>query len=243
MLRSVRALLQFCTPLPLGEPVEFEAFARRTWLYPLAGYVVGGITALLVFWIPDAGIAAALSVALLLVLTGGHHFDGLLDFGDGLMAHGGMERRIAALTDRQTGAGGLAAGGAVLLCTFAGLSVPGSIPWALIAGEVGGKFSMLLLTVAGRPCCEGMHSYLHGFARPRFFVYGIILCLPLLLLRLPPAGLGVAAVLSVTVPLAMLAVARRAFGGVNGDVVGAAGEITRAAVIMGIAISAGIFIS
>jgi adenosylcobinamide-GDP ribazoletransferase len=242
MLRSVRALLQFCTPLPLGEPEEFEAFACRTWLYPLAGYVIGGIAALLVFWIPNHGIAAAISVAALLVLTGAHHFDGLLDLGDGLMAHGGKERRIAALTDRQIGAGAVAAGGAVLLCTYAGLSVPGSIPWALIAGEVGGKFSMLLLTVAGRPCCEGMHAYLHGFARPRFLIYGTILCLPLLLLPLPPVGLVLTAVLSVAVPLAMLAVAGRAFGGVNGDVVGAAGEITRAAVILGIAISAGLYI-
>jgi len=31
-----------------------------------------------------------------------HHFDGLLDLGDGLMAHGEREKRIKALTDRQS---------------------------------------------------------------------------------------------------------------------------------------------
>ena len=32
MIGSVRALLQFCTVLPLGRPAEFDAFARRSYL-------------------------------------------------------------------------------------------------------------------------------------------------------------------------------------------------------------------
>ncbi len=66
-------------------------------------------------------IAAAVAIAGLLLITGVHHFDGLLDLGDGLMAHGDREKRIRALTDRQVGAGGVAAGIAVTLLLFAGL--------------------------------------------------------------------------------------------------------------------------
>ncbi|MEN6512539.1 adenosylcobinamide-GDP ribazoletransferase, partial [Methanoculleus sp.] len=109
-MKSVLALLQFCTSLPLGRPVEFEYFARRSYLYPLAGYVIGGIAAGITYWIaPPPAVGAAVALAIVLVLSGCNHFDGLLDFGDGLMAHGSREKRIAAMTDRTTGAGAVAA--------------------------------------------------------------------------------------------------------------------------------------
>ena len=44
-MKSVRALLQFTTILPLGEPADFDAFAQRSWLYPFAGYVAGAVAA------------------------------------------------------------------------------------------------------------------------------------------------------------------------------------------------------
>ena len=81
-LKSVLALLQFTTILPLGRSVDFDEFARRSYLYPLAGYVIGGIALLAVLAIPSAPIAAAVALALTLVLSGFHHFDGLLDFGE-----------------------------------------------------------------------------------------------------------------------------------------------------------------
>ncbi|MDD1718762.1 MAG: adenosylcobinamide-GDP ribazoletransferase, partial [Methanoregulaceae archaeon] len=118
-MKSIRSLLQFCTILPLGEHADFDQFACRSYLYPIAGYVIGGLTALLVFWVRDPPIAAGLAIASVLILSGCHHFDGLLDLGDGLMAHGSREKRISALTDRQIGAGGVAAGIIILLLTFA----------------------------------------------------------------------------------------------------------------------------
>ncbi len=56
ILEPVIALLQFETRLPLGKPAEFGAFARYPWIYPLAGYVTGGIAAAAAFLLgPDAG--------------------------------------------------------------------------------------------------------------------------------------------------------------------------------------------
>jgi adenosylcobinamide-GDP ribazoletransferase len=87
-MKALISLLQFTTILPLGKQQDLEFFARHSYLYPLAGYFIGALVALPVFFIADRTIAAAVSIALLLLITGAHHFDGLLDLGDGLMAHG-----------------------------------------------------------------------------------------------------------------------------------------------------------
>jgi len=38
-------------------------------------------------------VVGALALALLFVVTGLHHTDGLLDFGDGIMVHGSFEKK------------------------------------------------------------------------------------------------------------------------------------------------------
>ena len=45
-MKSVIALLQFNTIIPLGKPADFDAFAKHSWIYPLAGYVTGFLAAL-----------------------------------------------------------------------------------------------------------------------------------------------------------------------------------------------------
>ena len=231
-MSALLALLQFTTILPLGKPQDFDAFARRSWLYPLAGYVIGGLAAIPVFFISDHTIAAAAALALVLLLSGAHHFDGLLDLGDGLMAHGDREKRVRALTDRQVGAGGVAAGIATTLLLFAGLQAAASAAAAIIIGEVCAKFSMVFLTTYGEPFRDGIHSYLHGFARGSFPFLAFLLCIPLFLLPVAPARVSAALAVMILCPAVLLLLARRLFGGVNGDVAGASNELTRALVVV-----------
>ncbi|MDV2481706.1 adenosylcobinamide-GDP ribazoletransferase [Methanoculleus sp. Wushi-C6] len=231
-MKSVLALLQFCTSLPLGRPVEFDHFARRSYLYPIAGYVIGGIAAAVVSVIASPVVGAAVALATALVLSGCNHFDGLLDFGDGLMAHGSREKRIAAMTDRTTGAGAVAAGIIVTLIAFSGLQTVAYLPAAILIAEVCAKTAMSYLTTLGAPFREGIHSYLHQFARPWFLVPATLLTLPLFLLPVPPAGVALALAVTAAIVALMLFLSRRLFGGVNGDVVGASNEIVRAGVIL-----------
>jgi adenosylcobinamide-GDP ribazoletransferase len=235
-MKALIALLQFATILPLGKPRDIEHFARHSYLYPLAGYVIGGIIALLVYWIANRTIAAAVAVAGLLILSGCHHFDGLLDFGDAAMAQGDREKRIRALTDKQVGAGGVALGIIITLILFAGLQASGSMISAIIIGEVGAKYSMAFLTAAGTPFQEGIHSYLHRFSRPYFSALAFVLCIPLILLPVPLKKLAAALILMVLCPIILLVISKRLFGGINGDVAGASNEITRAVVILGMAL-------
>ena len=190
-----------------------------------------------VFFIADRTIAAAVAIAALLLITGAHHFDGLLDLGDGLMAHGDREKRISALTDRQVGAGGVAAGIAVTLLLFAGLMASSSIIIAVIIGEVCAKFSMAFLTAYGTPFREGIHSYLHTFSKPYLPVH----CSAFLHTACFSSGFACSDLPEL--PLRWLYARqfsllflKELFGGVNGDIVGASNEITRACVILIIAL-------
>ena len=235
-MKSILALLQFTTILPLGKPQNFDDFARHSWIFPLAGYVIALLVSVPVFFISDKTLAAAVAVAGVIILSGAHHFDGLLDTGDGLMAHGSPEKRIYALTDRYVGAGGIAAGIVVTLLFFSGLEAVTSIILVLIIGEVGAKFSMAFLTVYGIPFKEGMHSYLHQYARPYFPVFSLLLCVPLVLLPVTPFQLAAAFTMMILCPAILLKVAESHFGGVNGDIVGASNEITRALIVVIIAV-------
>jgi adenosylcobinamide-GDP ribazoletransferase len=235
-MKAVRSLLQFTTILPLGKLQEFELFARNSYLFPIAGYVTGLLVALPVFFIPDRVVAAAAATAGVILISGAHHFDGLLDFGDGLMANGDREKRVQALTDRYVGAGGIAAGIVVTLLLFSGFFASPSIIAAIIVGEVGAKFSMGFLTAYGPPFKEGIHHYLHGFARPYFPFLSFLACVPLILLPVRAVSLATAAVIMIACPAILLPISKRLFGGVNGDIVGATHEITRAAIVLAIAL-------
>jgi adenosylcobinamide-GDP ribazoletransferase len=231
-MSAILSLLQFTTILPLGKLQNFEQLARHSYLYPLAGYVTGCIAALPALFITDHILGAAITICLVFLISGAHHFDGLIDFGDGLMAHGDQEKRIRALTDRQVGAGGMAAGIVTTLLLFAGLQASASIAVAIIVGEVCAKLSMVFLTAYGSPFREGIHSYLHSYARPYFPLLAVLFCTPLFLLPVAPIKIVLALGMAFTCSVILLFHAKSLFGGVNGDVAGASNEITRAAVVI-----------
>lgn len=234
-MKAFFSLLQFATILPLGKPQDIEHFAKHSYIYPIAGYVIGILVALPIIFVTPPTIAAALAIALLMLVTGAHHFDGLMDLGDGLMAHGDKEKRIRALTDRSIGTGAVALALVTTLLLFAGLQEAVPMTCAIIIGEVCAKFSMAFLTAYGKPFHEGMQSFLHQHASPGFPVISFLLCLPLFLLPVAPMKILAAMVLMLVCPIALLGISHRLFGGVNGDVVGASNEITRALVIVGFA--------
>jgi adenosylcobinamide-GDP ribazoletransferase len=230
-INSLIALLQFTTILPLGGMRDFKDFARRSWLYPVAGYVVGGIAAAGAFLIGPPLLAAAVGIGLVFLISGCNHLDGLMDLGDGLMAHGGCEKRVAALTDRQVGTGAFALAIVVTLVSFSSLASVPSVAIALLIAEVGAKFSMAFLSTFGKPFRNGLHAIIQSQSRPYFPLLAGILCLPLVLLPVPPSTLLAVAAAMILCPLILQIIACRLFGGVNGDVVGSANEITRAVIL------------
>jgi adenosylcobinamide-GDP ribazoletransferase len=182
-----------------------------------------------------------LALGVLLLLTGLHHTDGLLDFGDAVMYHGTAERKIEIMHDQLTGAGALGLGMMTYIVTafafgelgksvsIGGYSVPLIIP-ALAVVELLAKLSMVVGAWAGKAIHQGMSSAfldaMHGkLGRARFvaaLVLSFLVAVPLLWL----AGF-ITVLAAILTGLAMVAVAHRHFKGVTGDVLGATNELTR----------------
>jgi adenosylcobinamide-GDP ribazoletransferase len=168
----------------------------------------------------------------LLLITGLHHTDGLLDFGDGVMYHGSAERKIEIMHDQLTGAGGLTLGIMTYLITafsIAELNMS-TIIQSLVIVEVSAKLSMVIGAWAGKavhtgmsfPFIEAMHGK-KGTARLAVaLVISFGIAVPLLWL----AG-AVTMLVTVIASLIMVGISHRHFKGVTGDVLGAMNELTR----------------
>ncbi len=84
--------------------------AQNMWAFPLIGAFLGllaGIFGWVALQFLPSLVVGALALALLLWMTGLHHTDGLLDFGDGIMVHGSFEKKIEVMHDQLTGAGAI----------------------------------------------------------------------------------------------------------------------------------------
>jgi adenosylcobinamide-GDP ribazoletransferase len=237
----VSALLAFFTAIPV-RAASLEETAQRTYLLPLVGLFTGvpGATFLLLGYVAPPGVAATLALGTVLLMAGLHHTDGVLDVGDALMVRGTPERRRAVLRDTRVGVGGIGALFLVYAPALAALvALAGASPIraavALLAGEVSARSAMLLTLAFGKPAEQGSSSVpfvraIKGRRRVAGTALALFVPLPLLL---PVGGLAPLAVL--TVPLTVLVVlpmARRNFGGIGGDVVGAAGEATRTVLLV-----------
>jgi adenosylcobinamide-GDP ribazoletransferase len=243
----VRALLSFFTALPVAASgSSIEDAARRAYLLPFVGLVAGlpGATLVLLAYAIPPSVAVTLAFGAVLLTTGLHHTDGVMDVGDALMVRGDHERRREVLKDTHVGAGAVGALFIVYAPALAALMAladasPVGAAVALLAGEVAARSAMLLLLVFGRPAEESSSSVY--FVRPlkegRRRVVALIFALtvpPLAALSLGPGALLLAvAAPAMTVTFA-LALAKRAFGGISGDVAGATGEFARAVLLVAI---------
>lgn len=237
----MKALLSFFTVLPIRGATLEEA-ARKVHLLPLVGLFSGlpGAALLLSSPVVPPGVAATLALGAVLLSAGLHHADGVLDVGDALMVRGSTRRRREVLKDTRIGIGGIGALFLVYAPSVAALAaLCADSPWraalALLAGEVSARSAMLLMLAFGRPAEQGSSSvpFVRAIAGSHR-AYGLALALLAPLPFLLGIG-GLSPVASIVVPLvaiAALRIARTGFGGIGGDVVGAAGEACRAVVLI-----------
>ena len=241
----MKALLSFFTVLPVRAASLDEA-AREVYLLPVVGVVTGLPGALLMlaaFFLPP-GVASTLALGAVLVAAGLHHADGVLDVGDALMVRGGTERRREVLGDARVGIGGIGAlflvyAPALAALAAVGAASPARAALVLLAGEVAARSAMVLVLAFGEPADPRSSTvpFVRALSGPRHasaIAVALLAPLPFLL----PAGiLAPIAVLSAPlVALICLRISGGAFGGIGGDVVGAAGELGRA--VMLVAVSA-----
>ena len=164
MLREIKNLLSFLTILPfkMDENCLADA-AKGMFLFPLIGALIGllaGVFAWVTSQFLPSLVVGALALGVLLLITGLHHADGLLDFGDGVMAQGSAERKIEVMHDQLTGAGGLTLGIMTFLITALSIAEinMSTIIASLVVVEVAAKLSMVIGAWAGNAVHKGMSS-------------------------------------------------------------------------------------
>jgi adenosylcobinamide-GDP ribazoletransferase len=110
-MRLYLIALQFLTiiPLPFSVRCEEKDLGKAMSFFPLVGLTLGALLVaanfILSLCLPRE-IVDLLLVAILAIVTGVLHLDGLADVFDGLAARGGRERFLAVMKDSATGAAG-----------------------------------------------------------------------------------------------------------------------------------------
>jgi adenosylcobinamide-GDP ribazoletransferase len=236
MLKEIKNLFSFLTTIPVNmDPDMLTDAAKGMFLFPLIGAFIG-LLAGLFGWVTShflpSLVVGALVLGFLLLITGLHHTDGLLDFGDGVMAHGSPERKIEIMHDQLTGAGGLSLGIMTFLITAFSIAEldAGVIVQGLVVVEVSAKLSMVVGAWAGKAVHKGMSSSfleaMHGKKGTARLIAALVISFGIAVPLLWLAG-AVTVLAAILASLVMVGISHRHFKGVTGDVLGATNDITR----------------
>ncbi len=254
---DLRAALTFFTRVPAGG-VDLEAIRpQRVLLFgPLIGVVLAAAAAL-VGWAlvelvgaPIAPlIAAVAAIASIAYLTRGLHLDGLADLADGLGSHRPPQESIAVMHRSDIGPFGVITLTLTLLLQIsllAGMIAAGYGWLGLAVALPAGRLAAVWLCRPGVPAAPGSKL---GTWAARTVPVTVALVVTLLVLAgsaalswwsagSPDAAWSAAAAVAVACgcSLAIGAVAVRRFGGITGDVLGAAIELGQTAALLVLAI-------
>lgn len=233
ILRGLRETVGFLTIIPTGERGLSDA-PSYMFTFPLIGILIGslsGLAAAVFFHLLPSLVAGTLTLGSLLVITGLHHADGLIDFGDGLMKMGRPSEKIRAMRDENVGAGGCALGFVVILTTVFAISSLGKIiVGSLVVCEASAKFSMVMEARMGRSAGRGTNT---AFIETVEGASGTIQLFLALVASLVPAiwifgPKGIFPLLGSVVTVSILvSLSESSFNGLTGDVFGATNDISR----------------
>ncbi len=235
ILSSLRSLIAFLTIIPVGKVTGNFEFGSLWFLSPLVGVflglIVGAVTWAISEVLPSLAVGP-FAIGLAILMSGAHHLDGLLDFGDALMVHGSPTKKLEVMHDKSLGAGGFALGLFVPILAMASLVplVPDVILQAIIASEMCAKLAMVVASRFGKSAHQGTGSIVVSVMHARNgsvrLLIACIISLTIAFALLNYAGLAMV-LSSIVTALVMTVIADKQFNGMTGDVFGAINEISR----------------
>lgn len=236
MLKEIGSIFSFLTIIPTGS-ANLETVAKYMYLFPIVGIAIGLLVGSIGFGLSfflDPLIVSLLVVASLALITGIHHTDGLADFADGLMTKGTKEKKLSAMKDLATGSAGIVAIVLYLVGLIIAFSLSGGFELflAILLSEIVAKYSMVLMASLGKSASVGSNSPFVELMknRKKLLVTTTITLISLIALGGTTGMIIFAA--GTTLTLFLLALSTRSFGGITGDILGTANELSRLASVL-----------
>jgi len=231
-MRLFFVAFQFLTIVPLPFPVRCEEkdLGRSMTYFPLVGLAIGALLAgadFLLAQLLPRGVSDLILIALLSVVTGGLHLDGLSDVCDGLAARGARERFLDVMKDSRVGAVG-----AVALVLGLGLKYQAllAVPLqykreVLLFFPLAARFAQVQMTVGSkRARTDGLGSAFIGGAGLVQFCLACTITLAAAFWLLGLNGICCALILYL-LTWGIKSWSHRRLGGITGDVIGCASEL------------------
>jgi adenosylcobinamide-GDP ribazoletransferase len=238
-LRDLRLSALFLTRLPLRPLAQDELVPLSTAMraFPLVGALIGlagGLALILAERLEWPPLAAGLfAVAVLVLLTGGLHEDGLADCADSFGAFADKEKKLSILKDSRLGSFGVLALifsvglRATLLAAVTG--VEGC--WMLIGAGAISRAAVPLIMLSAKPAREDGLGASAGTPDVTTALWASGISLLIAFVALGGAALAAIAYAALAAGL-MLLWAKRQIGGYTGDVLGACIQLCEIAVLI-----------
>ncbi len=230
-IRSMRAAMAFLTVIPVATPEGASGERLGRAYFPAVGALLGlvaGACFVLAAAVTSPLVGAVAAIALLAVLTGALHLDGLADAADGLFGDGDVARRLEVMRDSRVGSFGLVAVVLVLLGDMAALAsmTPARAIVALVIAGAVSRWT-LLLVVAALPYIRESGLGVAAGGRHRLFDVVLGSAITVIVCVLDWRRAVVAVVVALLIAAVVALIARRRIGGATGDVYGATAELSQ----------------